>query len=34
MRFFSGTVNDSNYLELMEAQTKNGDIRVADLGYY
>ena len=32
--FFSGTVTDSSYLELMDAQTRPGDLRLADLGYY
>lgn len=32
--FFSGTVNDYNYLDAMDAQTMQGDLRLADLGYY
>ncbi|AJH01936.1 hypothetical protein LF65_05419 [Clostridium beijerinckii] len=32
--FFSGTVNDFNYLDLMDAQAKPKDLRLADLGYY
>lgn len=32
--FFSGTVNDYNYLNEMNSQTMSGDLRLADLGYY
>ena len=32
--FFSGTVNDYNYLNAMAVQTMPGDLRLADLGYF